>query len=434
MTRNLKIWVTTMLLTLASGLWAQTAREAIAFNPKLSASNYCVYPDSVKATMTPPPEGRRPFYISTYSRHGSRYVSQRKCYDIPMAVLTKGDSMGLLTPLGKNVMAELRAIIDDAEGRWGEMSGIGKQQLRHIATRMTQNYPEVFAGKARVKARSTTVNRCILSMGTAVQQLVAINPQLSIDMNASKADFWYLNHQDRRLRQYKTPQVAKAFDEYSEKRIVNERLMAQLFTQPDSISPDDQKWLNYYLIKTALIQQNTHMNKRSQLMTLFSKDDLHRFWQIENVWWYVQHGFTPLNGSQQPYTQRHLLRKIIHEADSCILLPEPGAQLRFGHETVLLPLACLLGLNGYDYQTDNLEDLEHHGWWACLIFPMASNIQFVFYRSSPRDSDVIFKVLLNEQEATLPLPTDMAPYYHWRDFRNHYLKMLDDYEAVRGKQ
>jgi hypothetical protein len=101
---------------------------------------------------------------------------------------------------------------------------------------------------------------------------------------------------------------------------------------------------------------------------------------------------------------------------------------------VLLPLACLLGLNGYDYQTDNLEDLEHHGWWACLIFPMASNIQFVFYRKSPRDSDVIFKILLNEQEATLPLPTDMAPYYHWRDFRNHYLKMLDDYEAVRGKQ
>jgi hypothetical protein len=44
------------------------------------------------------------------------------------------------------------------------------------------------------------------------------------------------------------------------------------------------------------------------------------------------------------------------------------------------------------------------------------------------DKDILFKVLLNEEEATLPLPTDVAPYYRWSDFRTHYLKKLDDYE------
>ena len=108
-----------------------------------------------------------------------------------------------------------------------------------------------------------------------------------------------------------------------------------------------------------------------------------------------------------------------------------GASLRFGHETVILPLICLLGINGFDFQTENLADLENHGWWACLVFPMASNVQFVFYRENLADKDIVFKVLLNEQEATLPIPTDIAPYYHWRDFREYYLKKIDDYEASR---
>jgi hypothetical protein len=52
----------------------------------------------------------------------------------------------------------------------------------------------------------------------------------------------------------------------------------------------------------------------------------------------------------------------------------------------------------------------------------------VHYRRSPQDNDVLVKVLLNEREAKLPVPTDCAPYYHWRDVREYYLKKLDAYE------
>ena len=62
---------------------------------------------------------------------------------------------------------------------------------------------------------------------------------------------------------------------------------------------------------------------------------------------------------------------------------------------------------------------------------MASNLQFVFYRNSPDDDDVIFKVLLNEKEAWLPLANDIAPYYHWKDFKKYYLKRLDAYDSIR---
>ena len=105
-----------------------------------------------------------------------------------------------------------------------------------------------------------------------------------------------------------------------------------------------------------------------------------------------------------------------------------GADLRFGHETIVLPLTCLLGLNGYDRQFMNLEELDTDGWINFDVFPMAANIQFVFYRKDAKDKDVLLKILLNENEATLPIPTDCAPYYHWKDFREFYMNKLNSYQ------
>lgn len=428
--------MTVSLLLTVSGLWAQSAYDFIVHNRNFSASNYCIYPDSIQYQQTPPPAGKRPFYLSHYGRHGSRYLSNRIGYDTPYRMLCKADSLGQLTVLGKSVKQELEQIINDSEGRWGDLTGIGKQQLRHIASRMIANFPEIFEGEATVQARSTTVNRCVMSMGTALQQLVTINPKLHIDMNASKRDLWYLNHQDLQLRDsMKSKRATRAYNAFSDPLMQNPRLMQLLFTQPDALDKSiSERWLNYYLLKTALIQQNTHMEGYTKLINLFTNEDIHKFWLSENAWWYIQHGGSLLNGGHQPYSQRDLLRKMITEADSCIRMKSPGAQLRFGHETIILPLVCLLGINGFDFKTTNLEELESNGWWACLVFPMASNIQFVFYRKNQFDSDIIFKVLLNEQEATLPIETDIAPYYHWRDFRRHYLKMVDDYDKTRKSQ
>ena len=427
----------TLLLTAFSALWsvvvAQSAFDMIQRDRNLSASNYCIYPDSALAPLTPAPEGKQPFYISHYGRHGSRYLSNRKGYDVPYNYLRRADSLGLLTPKGQEVYKEICKIIDDSEGRWGDLSGLGKRQHRQIACRMVERFPEVFKGHAFVDARSTVVNRCVISMGAAVQQLVALNPDLEVTMNASKRDMWYLNHQDTLLRhRMTTPATTKAYDAFCEPLINNHRLMEMLFINSDSASKVvSENWLNYYLLKAGLIQQNTSMGNRSQLVDLFSYEDFHCFWQRENAWWYFNYGPSLLNGGQQPYSQRHLLRKMINEADSLMRKDIHGASLRFGHETVILPLVCLLGINGFDFQTEDLSALEGQGWWACLVFPMASNIQFVFYRENVNDQDIVFKVLLNEQEATLPIPTDIAPYYHWRDFREYYLKKIDDYEASR---
>ncbi len=422
-----------MLLCLADSLSAQTVYDEISKDPHLSANNYCVYPDNDNHQYTPAPQGKAPFYISHYGRHGSRYLSRQNAYSIPLGIMAKGDSLGKLTPLGKDVLRQLRIAHEDVQGRFGELTALGSVQHRHIIRRMMEHYPEVFEGKANVDVRSTTKIRCILSMGAAVQQMVALNPKLRIRMDASKHDMWYMNYQDKQLRDSMMTDAARqAYIEFTQKREHNERLMGSLFNDTAYVRQYvDDRALNYYLFKVASIQQNTHLCDSLHLLDIFTLEELYHIWQKENAWWYITYGPSLLNGGKEPYTQRNLLQRIIEEADSCITLPKPGVTLRYGHDTMVLPLTCLLNLNGYGFQTMDLEEVEKNGWIAYRAFPMAANLQFIFYRKNPFDKDVIFKVLLNEEEATLPLESSNAPYYRWSDFKNYYLKKLEDYEKSR---
>ena len=430
---NTKIKYTLLLILAVSSCRlsvAQSVIDLIKQRPSYASCNYDVYPDSITAKLTPAPAGKKPFYISHYGRHGSRYISNRSGFDTPYFMMLHADSLDELTPTGQQVLRHMNNIMRNTEGRWGELTGYGKQQMQNIGRRMAERFPEVFHPGANVTCISTVVPRCIESMGSAAMEMLQVCPQLHITMQASKRTQWYMNYQDKKLRRnYMTPEAQKALDAYTATRMGNTRLMELIFKNPDIAEEFvNQEDFSYYLMKMGLFQLNTNFNRNTNLIGLFNTNDLYRMWQVDNAYWYLQHGACKLNGGNQPYTQRHLLKKMIADADSCIKLPDPGAQLRFGHETVLLPLVCLIGVNGFDFSTDNLDELEGHGWWCSSVFPMAGNLQFIFYRSNPKDKDVLVKVLLNEVEATLPISTDCAPYYHWSDFRQYCLNKLAAYK------
>ena len=427
-------WIPLMVcLLLTTSVCAQSAYDTIRSNRLLAACNYYVYPDSNFKEQTPPPTGYKPFYISHYGRHGSRYLNNRYAFDMPHQTLQKADSLKKLTSVGKAVLGQIRYIVRNTENQWGELTELGKEQHRGIARRMMERFPEVFVDSARIDAKSTMVIRCILSMATAMQEIMTQHPKLNIQMDASKYDMVYLNFQDKKLRDsMMTYATKKAFAKFANKRIKTDRIMKLLFNDSVYVKEHiDTRWFNYYLLKTGLMQQNTSMRDTTRITDLYTDEEIYHFWQYENAWWYFMYGPSLLNGGKQPFTQRMLLQKIIDDTDWYIQNEKTGASLRFGHETIVLPLACLLDLNGYGYQTMNLEEIESHKWWACMIIPMAANIQFVFYRKNKHDKDILFKVLLNENEAILPLPTDHAPYYHWNDFKEYYLKKLDSYNKKR---
>ena len=424
-----KLIFTVILGCISASVTAQSIRDEIAQDPRRSASNYMAYPEPTKP-LTPAPKGKKPFYISHYGRHGSRFIINHRDYDYPYFTLQLADKLGKLTPKGQETLARLKMLRDDAQNRHAELTPLGVQQHRDIARRMFERFPEVFKGDACVDAKSTTVIRCILSMENALQELTTLNPKLRITHDASEYDMYYMNQKDPVLRKKRLPKVSQdIYTNFCLKHVDPKRPVELLFNDTlFSRNSVNLERLNYYIFKNVSIAQNTELRDKVDFYDLYNADELYVNWRKDNVFWYLTYGCSPQNGGTQPFSQRNLLRKIIEQADSCIALPHPGATLRFGHETMVMPLTCLLGLNGYDIQVDDVEQLEDKGWINYRIFPMAANIQFIFYRKNAQDQDVLFKVLLNEEEATLPIATDCAPYYHWADFREHYLRKLDSYQ------
>ena len=413
-------------------LRAQTAAQEIRQNVLCTASNYMAYPGPIQQVLTPAPQGMKPFYISHYGRHGSRFHSRPSMYNEPYLTLARADSLGKLSDLGREVMLRLDIIRKDAENRWGELTPLGVQQQKDIARRMMERFPEVFEGHTDIDARSTGVGRCILSMEYALMEMLQHNPDLNVHHNATHRDMDYLNLQDKKLMALKFNKPAKEwYDRYVSQTAHHTHLMRELFA--DTLYANkhvNMVDLSVQLFLIAAIMQNTELGQHITLYDLFDYDESYRIWKIGNARWYIGWGAAGVNGAVQPYAQRNLLRRLIEDADKVLSQPNTKVELRFGHETVLLPLICLLDINGYGFTTNDLEQLEPNGWINYRIFPMSCNLQLVFYRRSPKDraDDVLFKVLLNENEATLPLPTNQAPYYRWSDFRRYYLDKLDRYE------
>ena len=279
-------------------------------------------------------------------------------------------------------------------------------------------------------ARSTVVIRCILSMQNEVDVLASLNPRLKITTDASQATMYYMNYSDsvaRKLRATMSEKRKECFNKWLNPKGMLKKLFNDQKFARDSI--DDARTMMLYLMEVVGNMQSHHDWEHVNMYDLFSNDDILNIYRYNSARWYILSGETPITHCRVDYMQSNLLRNFIEDADRAVDERHRGASLRFGHESVLLPLVCLMGLNGADYQTSDLEHLHEH-WQSCRIFPMACNVQMVFFQSATHPDDVLVKVLLNEREATLPVTTDCAPYYHWNDVRNYFLNKLSNIPVI----
>ncbi len=420
-------YVTFLSLFFTASAWSQESRKEIGQNVNLAGSNYLAYPAPTKP-LTPAPKGKKPFYISHYGRHGSRFLIDRDDYYKTLDMFCRADSAGKLTDTGKEVMRKVRLMCRESDKRYGELTELGAQQHRDIAHRMYKRFPQVFRDSVVVDAKSTVIIRCILSMENELQELARLNPALKIRHDASEHDMYYMNYNDNDLVGKRSNDATRAYlDKWDKENINPTRVMSRLFNDDDYVRRNvKSRDLYSRLFRLACILQNSELRHTVNLFDIFDEQEIYTLWQRHNIGWFCEFGSCELNGGTQPFTQRNLLRNIIHEADSCITLDKPGATLRFGHETMVLPLTCLLNLNGYG-KLMHPNALEDNHWYNFRIFPMGCNIQFIFYRKDKNDKDVWVKVLLNEEEATLPLKPVNGPYYRWSDVRDYYNAKLDAY-------
>lgn len=403
----------------------QSAREEIDAHPAYAGSNYCAYPENVVTQHTPAPEGYVPYYVSMYARHGSRWLCSRKEYEEPREVLERAHRCGALTAEGERVRAMVDSLANSAVGRYGELTPRGARQHRGIARRLVENYPTVFEGHTRVKARSTPVVRCILSMMAECGQLQAMRPQIEVDADASEADMWYLNNAfSKKAKELRYCQEANdSLRAFRSRHTPSERLMSVLFKNRGFV--EDSMKVNpfvYRLFVLAESMQNVELDL--PLLQLFTAAERYELWKYRNFRWYLQYANSPITHGQMPYTQTNLLREIMDVADTCLAQQHPGATLRFGHEVCVMPLACLMELDSCNVRYGHSDSL-HEVFRNYKIYPMGSNVQLVFYRKDEA-SPVLVKVLLNERETRLPIKTEHYPYYDWEKLEAYYRAKLKD--------
>lgn len=403
-------------------VYSQTlAEKEISESPNLATGKYMAYVAPLD-TPTPAPESYEPCYISTYARHGSRYLTGEDKYEPALNTLEKAYQENGLTNIGKQTLDILRQLASVAKDRYGELTPKGARQHQELARRMYQNYPKVFVDGAHVDARSTYKTRAFLSMTAACVELKGINPKLNITTDASQHDAYYLKYKNPIYSDSCQHNADSIFAEARKRFIHPERMMKQLFTTsylPQIANPEK---LMADLFEYHGISQSS--DNMPNLDYLFTTQELYELWQLNNFEWYYEQGPSPLSGRKMPYLARNLLRNIIETADTALTAKIPGATLRFGHDTNLAPLVALMEIETYNHATSDWDSIPNY-YQTYRIIPMCGNLQLIYFRKKG-SRDILVKILLNEKEVHLAnIKTDNFPFYHWNELRDLWIKRTD---------
>ena len=403
---------------------AQTSKSELLSHLELASGNYCNYPNPT-GHITPAPAGYEPFYVSHYGRHGSRYMTDDDAYKYVLGKMDTAQVRGWLTEKGKEVYERLKVAAADAYHRDGDLTQLGGRQHRAIAHRLCVNYPSLMMQPITVKANSSTVRRCMLSMANFCQELLIMNPSLNISMDASEHEMYYIIPNDSiEIPKSETDgDLYDKLDKFRHEKLNGRHQIELLFNDTKAAST----FIDGYQFADALWNITSDMLCLPELglsfNDLFTEDELIDGFRVYNASWCLWEGLMP--GSRHNYYAIYpLLKNFLDEADLMIASGKKGVRLRFGHDSVVLPFSFILGVQEAMGGTDDMEDLHNH-FSIFRLIPMAGNVQLVFFRKQGSD-DILVKFLMNENETSVPITTDCYPFYHWKDVRTYYRNMLEE--------
>ena len=406
------------LLFLAAAIAADAQQpdylQQLEAHPEFLAGTDYLCPTGPVA-LTVAPKGYKAFYVSHYGRHGARYAWQGDLYSWLNEVFSQAEADGNLTSQGRDYKRRFDALYPSVRYRTGDLSRKGWQQQQELAERMYRNNPEIFKGEATVRSWVSTSTRCVMTMSSFCLGLKGMNPKLDIFENFG---YTFLPAilplaDSNPFREKEVPMTPLKFDEtwehYIDRTLDYNAILARLFNVPDKAVPAEKAWdlVSYlYFFAAGMNSLDTDLDFND----IFTPEERIALWKIDNFQFYMY--AWPTHEGYMP-----IVRDIIEKADARIEAGERGADLRFGHDYTFLPLLMCLDVNGYGHSVENSDDIPV--WCRLQDVPMGANLHLVFYRPK-RSGPILFKVLLNGQEARLPIPTDNWPYYRWDYFKQAY--------------
>lgn len=396
---------------------AQPYKKLIEENPERAGGVYHYYEYSPNPS-TKAPKGYKPFYISHYGRHGSRYHTSGGTFSSAMEILASAEGKGLLTEEGKLLKMRIDTLWEEHQGMFGMLTERGAAEHRGIASRMLGNYPSVFKGSRReVECVSSYWPRCLVSMANCTAALKEGAPKMGFHYVTGPKYLDYIS-MDLDTKEVRKGSTALR-KELLGKHLDPERFLGAIFTDKAKaleFIEDPRKFMDNVFVAGS-ISPNTIA--RPDIFSHFTLDELIALWIPRNDAFYRSYGISAEAGEYISAIARPLIEDIVAKADEAV---EPGsgraADLRFGHDVGLLPLVGTIGIEGMEERWKS--DGVHSHWFLFQMMPMASNLQMIFFRN--KSGDVLVKLQYNDKETTIPaLKAFSGPYYRWTDLREYLL-------------
>ena len=382
---------------------------AVKADPGRAGGTYYAYPGN-PVCETPAPKGYKPFYISHYGRHGSRYLTKDERYSRPLAFYREQAGKGNLTPLGEDFLHRLETLWIEVEGKGGQLSDLGARQHKEIAGRLMDPYPSLFAPGAVIEASSSTAGRCQASMDAFCDSLSDACAGLSVTRRSDAETMAILvpknpaiDSLDSETSHWRTT----VYEDFKASHVHPQRLLRSLLKDVSRV-PDPMAAVSdlYYL---AMGMQD--ISSAVSFDDLFTPDELYGALQcVDTRMYYVN-----VTGTVGPQSVRPLLKDFLEKADVAVSGSSPAvATLRFGHDSILIRLLSLLGVKECSAREADIRNYAG-AWQGWKVSPMAANLQMVFYRGR---KGVQVKLLLNERETSIPALGE-GPYYDWKQFKEY---------------
>ena len=358
-----------------------------------------------KVKYTPVPKGYKPFYISHYGRHGSRWMPKDSRYEW---IAAQFEDESNLTDFGLEVKRRLQPALENARGNGGKLTPLGAEQHRQIARRMYRRFKEIFRQKdIHISARSSTSPRCAASMRAFCEQLRKLNPALDIVEETDQKYMYYIAYTSPEEEELERDTVVRC-------KVTGERLAGTLYKDPSKQKEPDKLLSELHTLASSM----QDIPLKDSFWDLFTEEEIQAVYDMNNTRMRLVNGIDPFNHNIPARCAASLWQNIVETADSVIATGTSAATLRFGHDTCLYHLLSLLGF------FDGVPNLMDE------ILPMGANLQIIFYRNA--QGNVIVKFLHNEKELRYNeidcyenKPAFESPYYDWEDIKHRCAHWLE---------
>lgn len=365
------------------------------------------------------PDTLTPIYLNHVGRHGSRFLSSKKHTAKLLQTLHRADSIGSITPMGRELISICNLINNQTASRWGALDSLGIAEQRAIASRAFMAFQPIFKN-TKVNAIASYIPRSIMSMYEFTHQLTRLNNNIEVYTTSGQQN-------SPTLRPWLEDETYQAFIDSNECQKISANFTRQQtptnlarravgnsypFIENEAIEVS----LNIFKVLTGC----SAMSLDIDLQKYFTLDEINALWRTENLRNYLTYSASTLSNAA-PELATNLLLDLIHTTDNAIAGVNPySAMLRFGHAETLIPLLAIMHIPGCYYMTNYFDTVGLH-WRDFYIAPMSANLQIILFRAT--SGKYYIRVDLNETPVSL-IPGRDTIYIPWETAREYLIRCL----------